>query len=124
MDAAVSYRRPMRRVSLPVHTLDACSSTGVTITRFGRVEEPVEGFGVDVATFAAWSRIGRHPTQLWQLLAVVSGDGWVAGPDGHAIPLGPGEAVLWEPGEEHASGSSGGMVAVIVQSSLPPVPLD
>jgi quercetin dioxygenase-like cupin family protein len=124
MDAAVSYRRPMRRVSLPVHTLDACSSTGVTITRFGRVEEPVEGFGVDVATFAAWSRIGRHPTQLWQLLAVVSGEGWASGPDGHAVPLVAGDAVLWEPGEEHASGSSGGMVAVIVQSPLPPVPLD
>jgi quercetin dioxygenase-like cupin family protein len=113
----------MRRVSLPVRTLDAYSSTGVAITRFGRVEEPVEGFSVDVATFAARSRIGRHPTQLWQLLAVVSGEGWAAGPDGHAIPLVVGDAVLWEPGEEHASGSSGGMVAVLVQSPVPPVPL-
>jgi quercetin dioxygenase-like cupin family protein len=110
----------MRRISLPVHTLDAYSSTGVAITRFGHVDQPIEGFGVDVATFAARSRIGRHPAQLWQLLAVVSGEGWAAGPDGHAVPLVSGDAVLWEPGEEHASGSSTGMVAVLVQSPLPP----
>jgi quercetin dioxygenase-like cupin family protein len=113
----------MRRVSLPVRTLEAYSSTGVTLTRFGRVEEPVEGLAVDVATFAPRSRIGRHPTRLWQMLAVVSGEGWAAGPNGHAVPLASGDAVLWEPGEEHASGSSVGMVAVIVQSPVPPVPL-
>jgi len=113
----------MRHVSLPVRTLQAYSSTGVTLTGFGRIEEPVEGFAVDVATFAPRSRIGRHTTRLWQLLAVVSGEGWAAGPDGHAVPLSSGDAVLWEPGEKHASGSSVGMVAVIVQSPVPPVPL-
>jgi quercetin dioxygenase-like cupin family protein len=119
-----TYLLRMRRVSLPVRTLDAYSSTGVDVTRFGRVEQPVEGFGVDVATFAARSRIGRHPTRLWQLFAVVSGEGWAAGPDGHAVPLVAGDAVLFEPGEQHASGSSVGMVAVIVQSPVPPLPLD
>jgi quercetin dioxygenase-like cupin family protein len=114
----------MRRVALPVHALEAYSSTGVAITRFGRVDQPIEGFGVDVATYAARSRIGRHPTPLWQLLAVVSGEGWAAGPDGHAVPLVAGDAVLWEPGEDHASGSSTGMVAVIVQSPVPPLPRD
>jgi quercetin dioxygenase-like cupin family protein len=114
----------MRRVPVSTRALDAFSSTGVAIAPHARVEEPVEGFAVDVVTFAARSRIGRHPTRLWQLLAVVSGEGWVAGPDGHAVPIGPGEAVLWEPGEEHASGSSGGMVAVIVQSPVRPLPAD
>ena len=117
-----AYFLPMRRVSLPVHALDAYRSTGVSITRFGGVDQSTEGFGVDVATFAAWSRIGRHPAQQWQLLAVVSGAGWAAGPDGHAVPLVAGDAVLWEPGEEHASGSSGGMVAVLAQSLVPPLP--
>ena len=112
----------MRRLALSSSTLSAFSSTGVTVRAHARVEQPVEGFAVDVVEFAARSRIGRHPTHLWQLLAVVSGEGWVAGPDGHAVPLGPGEAILWEPGEQHASGSSGGMVAVIVQSPVPPVP--
>jgi quercetin dioxygenase-like cupin family protein len=112
----------MRRLALSSSTLSSFSSTGVTLRSHARVEQPVEGFAVDVVEFAARSRIGRHPTRLWQLLAVVSGEGWVAGPDGHAVPLGPGEAVLWEPGEQHASGSSGGMVAVIVQSPVSPVP--
>lgn len=112
----------MRRLALPSSTLSSFSSTGVTLRAHARVDQPVEGFAVDVVEFAARSRIGRHPTLLWQLLAVVSGDGWAAGPDGHAIPLRPGEAVLWEPGEEHASGSSGGMLAVLVQSPVPPVP--
>jgi quercetin dioxygenase-like cupin family protein len=119
-----AYLLRMRRVSLPVRVLEAYSSTGVSITRFGRVEQPVDGFSVDVATFAARSRIGRHPTRLWQLLAIVSGEGWAAGPDGHAFRLVAGDAVLFEPGEEHASGSSLGMVAVIVQSPVPPLPED
>jgi quercetin dioxygenase-like cupin family protein len=112
----------MRRLALPSSSLSSFSSTGVTLRVRARVEQPVEGFAVDLVEFAARSRIGRHPTALWQLLAVVSGEGWVAGPDGHAVPVGPGDAVLWEPGEQHASGSSGGMVALIVQSPVPPVP--
>jgi quercetin dioxygenase-like cupin family protein len=113
----------MHRLSLPSTTLQAFGSTGVTLTPHARVEEPIEGFAVDVVGFAARSRIGRHPTGSWQLLAVISGEGWAAGPDGHAVMLTAGDAVLWEPGEEHASGSSGGMVAVIVQSPVPPVPV-
>ena len=112
----------MRRLALSSSTVSSFSSTGVTLRALARLQEPGDGFAVDLVEFAARSRIGRHPTRLWQLLAVVSGEGWVAGPDGHAVPLGPGEAVLWEPGEQHASGSSGGMVAVIVQSPVPPVP--
>ena len=112
----------MRRLALSSSTLSSFSSTGVTLRGLARPEQPVEGFAVDLVEFAARSRIGRHPTRLWQLLAVVSGDGWAAGSDGHAVPLTRGEAVLWEPGEEHASGSSGGMVAVIVQSPVSPVP--
>jgi quercetin dioxygenase-like cupin family protein len=111
----------MRRVTLPVRALEAYSSTGVTLTRFGRAQEPVDG-RVEVATFAARSRVGRHATQLWLLFAVVSGEGWAAGPDGHAVRLTAGDAVLFAPGEDHASGSALGMVAVIVQAPVPPLP--
>ena len=120
----MAYRLPMHRLALASTALSSFSTTGVTLRPSARVDQPVEGFGVDVVEFAARSRIGRHPTRFWQLLAVVSGEGWAAGPDGHAVRLRPGEAVLWEPGEEHASGSSGGMVAVIVQSPVPPLPPD
>ena len=114
----------MRRLTLPSATVQDFGSTGVSLKPLARADEPTDGHAVDLVSYAARSRIGRHPTPFWQLLAVVSGEGWVAGPDGHAFPIGPGEAVLWEPGEEHASGSSGGMVVVLVQSPLPPVPLD
>jgi hypothetical protein len=52
----------------------------------------------------------------------VSGEGWAAGPDDEPVALGAGDAVLWEPGEEHSSGSDDGMVVVIVQSPEPPFP--
>jgi hypothetical protein len=31
-----------------------------------------------------------------------------------------GDGVLWEPGEEHESGTTDGMVAVVVQTPVPP----
>lgn len=72
-----------------------------------------------VAQVAPGGLLGRHPTRLWQLFCVVSGSGWVAGQDEQQQPITTGQAVLWAPGESHESGSSTGMVAVIVQSSEP-----
>jgi quercetin dioxygenase-like cupin family protein len=93
----------------------------VTVTAHARVEQPVAGFAVDVTRYAAGAENGRHPTRLWQLFAVVTGTGWAAGADDVRVALGPGDAVLWEPGEEHSSGSHDGMVAVVVQSPEPPL---
>ena len=88
-----------------------------------RVLEPLDGFAVDVLTIAAGGRVGRHRTRLWQLFAVVAGEGWVSGSNGQPEPIRAGEAVLWEPGEEHESGSDGGgMVVCVVQSGTDPVP--
>jgi quercetin dioxygenase-like cupin family protein len=85
------------------------------------MRQPVEGFAVDVVRYAADPRNGRHPTGLWQLFVVLSGSGWAAGADDVRRALGPGDAVLWEPGEEHSSGSDQGMVAVVVQGPVPPL---
>jgi len=111
----------VRRLSLTARDLGAYGSTGVTVTPHARVLEPVDGFAVDVTRYAAGSVNGRHPAPIWQLLAVVHGEGWAAGDDDQRLPLTAGDAVLWEPGEEHSSGSADGMVAVIVQSSRPPL---
>ena len=94
------------------------------IAGFASADRPVETFRVHIATYEAGSLLGRHPAGLWQLLGIVSGAGWAEGADGERVDLGRGDAVLWAPGEEHASGSSAGMVAVIVQSRVPPLPLD
>ena len=60
--------------------------------------------------------VGKHPAGAGQLFAVVRGSGWVGGDDGERSPISAGEAVLWEPGEEHESGSKDGMTALVVEA--------
>jgi quercetin dioxygenase-like cupin family protein len=60
--------------------------------------------------------VGRHPAGVAQLFAVVRGSGWVSGSDGEREALTAGEAVLFEQGEEHESGSDDGMTALVVEA--------
>jgi quercetin dioxygenase-like cupin family protein len=60
--------------------------------------------------------VGRHLAGVTQLFAVVRGAGWVSGPDGERQRIAAGEAVLWEAGEEHESGSNEGMTALVVEA--------
>jgi quercetin dioxygenase-like cupin family protein len=60
--------------------------------------------------------VGRHPTGSHQLFAVLSGAGWVSGADGVREPVSGGDAVVWEPGEDHESGSDEGMRALVVEA--------
>jgi quercetin dioxygenase-like cupin family protein len=60
--------------------------------------------------------VGRHPAAGAQLFAVARGSGWVSGGDGEREPIGAGDAVLWEPGEEHESGSDEGMTVLVVEA--------
>jgi quercetin dioxygenase-like cupin family protein len=113
----------MHRLTLPSMAVAQFASAGVTMSPAARVDTSLDGFAVDIATYAPDSVLGRHPTHLWQLFAVVSGEAWAEGSDGERVSLTPGHAVLWEPGEEHSSGSDDGMVAVIVQSPEPPLSL-
>ncbi|WP_091931036.1 hypothetical protein [Blastococcus sp. DSM 46786] len=112
----------MRRVRLSPREITAFGSRGVSMVSLARVPEPVPGFAVHLATFAAGAVVGRHETRLWQLFAVISGEGWAAGADDVRVPLAAGDAVLWQPGELHESGSGTGMVALVVESPVSPVP--
>lgn len=80
-------------------------------------QQTVDGFSVHLASIAPGGTLGRHPTRLWQLFAVTSGSGWVVGPDGVRQDIRHGQAVMWSPGEVHASGSDEGMTVVITQST-------
>jgi quercetin dioxygenase-like cupin family protein len=60
--------------------------------------------------------VGRHPAVGAQLFTVVRGSGWVSGGDGEREAIAAGEAVLWEPGEEHESGSEDGMSVLVVEA--------
>jgi quercetin dioxygenase-like cupin family protein len=60
--------------------------------------------------------VARHPAVGAQLFAVVRGSGWVSGGDGERESIEAGAAVLWEPGEEHESGSDEGMTVLVVEA--------
>ena len=71
---------------------------------------------VAVIEVASGGVVGRHPASSPQLFAVVRGEGWVSGGDGERVPIVAGEAVVWDPGEEHESGSDAGMTALVVEA--------
>jgi quercetin dioxygenase-like cupin family protein len=103
----------MEWFTLPSRSVEAFGSRGVRLdqaTVVGRDDD----FRIVVAHFEPGGIIGRHRTQIWQFFAVLSGRGWVSGKDAGSMPIGEGEAVLWEPGEEHQSTASEPMVALIV----------
>ena len=60
--------------------------------------------------------VARHPAVGAQLFTVVRGSGWVSGGDGERESMEVGEAVLWDPGEEHESGSERGMTVLVVEA--------
>lgn len=111
----------MRRISVENKRVGAFGSAGVAAAALVRLEK-VDGAGVDVLTFEPGGLLGRHPTRLWQLFLLVSGTGWASGSNGVQERLVAGDAVLWDPGEEHDSGTDHGMVVVVVQTPVPPLP--
>lgn len=62
-------------------------------------------------------RVGRHPAPSPQLFLVVSGSGWVSGRGDEQVPIGVGEGVVWEAGEEHESGTVDGLTAIIIEAT-------
>ena len=71
---------------------------------------------VAVIEIAPGGVVGRHPAAVPQLFVAVRGSGWVSGGDGEREPIEAGEAVAWERGEEHESGSDGGMTTIVVET--------
>ncbi len=110
----------MRRLRLTPRDVAALGSHGVTASPLARVGA-VDGAAVDVLTFEPGAVLGRHPTRLWQLFSVVHGAGSASGADGVRLPIVAPDSVLWEPGEEHESGSEEGMMVVVVQTPSPPL---
>jgi quercetin dioxygenase-like cupin family protein len=72
-------------------------------------------FQAAVFRLAAGGRIARHPASVPQILAVLEGSGEVSGEDGVPEPIGVGEAVFWQQGEEHEARSANGLTALILE---------
>jgi quercetin dioxygenase-like cupin family protein len=105
----------MRKGLSPSFDSDEYDAEGVTFVTL--VEN--DGYVVTLATFEAGASIGEHPAGVPQLFHVVSGRGWVSGADRDRVRISAGEHVVGETDERHASGTSGGMIAVIIQSKDP-----
>ncbi|MBM7806660.1 hypothetical protein JOD57_002497 [Geodermatophilus bullaregiensis] len=75
----------MRVLTVPARELTPYGSTGASLVRAALVEQPQDGFAVDVVRLAPGGTLGRHPTRLWQLFLAVEGSGWVAGSDGAGV---------------------------------------
>jgi quercetin dioxygenase-like cupin family protein len=73
------------------------------------------GAHVALARLPPAGLIGRHPAVSGQLLIVVEGSGWVSGEGGERQPIAPGDGVFWSAGEEHETGSDGGLTAILIE---------
>jgi GrpB-like predicted nucleotidyltransferase (UPF0157 family) len=62
--------------------------------------------------------IGRHPTAVQQLFAVIAGDAVVSGDDAVPRTLVAGQAATWDVGEEHDARSVGGCTAICVEGAF------
>ena len=92
--------------------IDRFDSVGATATRVAKSDGAAQ---LTCLTIAPGGTIGAHPAPVPQLFLIVSGEGWIAGPDGERVPVTAGTAVRWEPGEEHASGTETGMTALALE---------
>lgn len=93
--------------------IDRFESRGAHHVAVARVDG---GGGVSVIRLTEGGVLGRHPAIVDQLFYVVEGDGWVAGDDGTRAPIRAGQAAYWAAGEEHESGSHGGMTALVIEA--------
>jgi quercetin dioxygenase-like cupin family protein len=62
--------------------------------------------------------IGRHPAVGRQLLLVLEGQAIVSGDAGGSAVLEPGQAAVWEPGENHETRTNQGVLALIVEGDV------
>ena len=86
--------------------------------RIGPLTGPDSQVRVQIMRLPPGGSVGRHEAVGQQLFAVVAGTGWVSGGDGRRTPIGPDQAALWEPGEEHDASSEEGLTAVCIEGEF------
>jgi quercetin dioxygenase-like cupin family protein len=106
--------RVVRLGSVPRHTVEAHHSAGFTVGALGLTADA----HLVVVSLRPGGIIGRHPAAGRQLLVVIDGDAQVSGADGSTADLGPGEAAIWEPGEQHETRSRDGLTAFVVEGDI------
>jgi len=98
-------------VSLPISEFGSRFKVGPLTGEDSRVR-------VQVMHLPPGGLIGRHPTALQQLFAVVVGRGWVSGGNGERREVGPGYGALWDASEDHEAGSDEGLTAICIEGEF------
>jgi quercetin dioxygenase-like cupin family protein len=62
--------------------------------------------------------VGYHRAASPQLFLIVQGQGWVRNDTSGRIDVKPGQAVFWENGEWHESGTDTGLMAIMIESEI------
>jgi quercetin dioxygenase-like cupin family protein len=88
------------------------NSTGFIISKVVHLfDESV----VNCAYLKANGVIGYHQATISQLFLVVQGEGWVRSESVDKTSIQAGQAVYWEKGEWHESGTEMGMTVIIIE---------
>ena len=89
-------------------------SEGLRVTRIAKSDGQVH---LTCLAVEPGGVIGTHPATDTQLLLVIAGEGWTAGPDGERVPIITGWGVRWDAGESHTSGTETGFTALVVEGA-------
>lgn len=93
--------------------IDMYGSVGAAQVKLGRSTGEAH---LNVVYLEGGGVLGEHEAPTPQLFIVIDGSGWVSSEDGEPRDVSAGMAILWSKGERHASGTSTGMTAIIVQA--------
>ena len=74
---------------------------------------------IHLMSFDPQGIIGTHQAGGPQVLLIIQGEGWVRSESPEPIPVAVGDAVFWDVGEWHESGSEAGMTALVIESTVP-----
>ena len=99
---------------LDARPVDRFDSTGFSVAGLARGTETHSA----VLTLEPDGVIGRHPAVGRQILVLLRGDARVSGADGAPHDLIPGQAVVWEPDEQHETRTTLGMTALVIEGDV------
>ncbi|PYZ93361.1 cupin [Salipaludibacillus keqinensis] len=83
------------------------------MSRIIKTENPAQ---ISCMHLEAKGLIGLHEATVSQLLLIVEGEGWVRSNGSSLINVKKGQAVYWDQGENHETGTETGMTAIVIES--------
>ena len=92
--------------------IDRFSSRGASLTKILQIQAEAS---VHWLFLKPGGLIGYHPAVENQLFLIVEGGGWVRAGQEPAQPVSTGQAVFWEAGEWHESGTESGMAVLALE---------